>query len=83
MHGWKSSNPPWHAPKATSKPWSSAVETSPRHSLHEEMGIDVTYNEDGRILVESRPRVVSDGVVGTTARDGNEVAWRLDWRVVD
>ncbi|MGZ8754188.1 MAG: hypothetical protein ACXW15_03290, partial [Acidimicrobiia bacterium] len=31
-----------------------------------EMGIDVTYHQNGQVLVESRPRVVSDGVGGAT-----------------
>jgi hypothetical protein len=33
-------------------------------TVYEAMGIDVTYHQDGRILLESRPRVVSDGVGG-------------------
>ncbi|NOY54364.1 MAG: recombinase family protein [Actinobacteria bacterium] len=35
-------------------------------AVYEEMGIDVTYHQDGQVLVESRPRVVSDGVGGGT-----------------
>jgi site-specific DNA recombinase len=34
--------------------------------VYAEMGITVTYNQDGRVLVESRPRVVDDGVGGGT-----------------
>jgi len=26
------------------------------------MGIDITYHQDGRVIVESRPRVVDSGV---------------------
>ena len=33
-------------------------------AVYAEMGITVTYNQDGRVLVESRPRVVDDGVGG-------------------
>lgn len=35
-------------------------------AVYAEMGITVTYNQDGRVLVESRPRVVDDGVGGGT-----------------
>ena len=44
-------------------------------AVYEEMGIDVTYNQDGRILVESRPRVVSDGVGGATATPSTRDPW--------
>jgi hypothetical protein len=33
-------------------------------AVYAEMGITVTDNQDGRVLVESRPRVVDDGVGG-------------------
>ena len=35
-------------------------------AVYAEMGIEVTYHADGRVLVESRPGVVSDGVGGGT-----------------
>jgi hypothetical protein len=35
-------------------------------AVYEEMDIDVTYHQDGRVLVESRPRVVESGVGGAT-----------------
>ncbi len=37
-----------------------------RAAVYAEMGITVTYNHDGRVLVESRPRVVDDRVGGGT-----------------
>ena len=37
-----------------------------KSAVYAEMGITVTYNHDGRVLVESRPRVVDDGVGGGT-----------------
>jgi site-specific DNA recombinase len=44
----------------------AGADPADKAAVYEEMGIDVTYNQDGRILVESRPRVVSDGVGGGT-----------------
>ena len=44
----------------------AGADPTDKAAVYEEMGIDVTYNQDGRILVESRPRVVSDGVGGGT-----------------
>ena len=35
-------------------------------AVYAEMGIEVTYLQDGRVLIESRPRVVNDGVGGGT-----------------
>lgn len=35
-------------------------------AAYAEMGIEVTYHQDGRVLIESRPRVVNDGVGGPT-----------------
>jgi site-specific DNA recombinase len=37
-----------------------------KSAVYNEMGITITYNHDGRVLVESRPRVVNDGVGGGT-----------------
>ena len=42
----------------------AGADPADKAAVYEEMGIDVTYNQDGRILVESRPRVVTDGVGG-------------------
>lgn len=36
-------------------------------AVYAEMGIEVTYQADGRVLVESRPGVVDDGVGGGLA----------------
>jgi len=44
----------------------AAADPTDKAAVYEEMGIDVTYHQDGRVLVESRPRVVSDGVGGAT-----------------
>ncbi|MFQ5968700.1 MAG: hypothetical protein ACE5MI_14040 [Acidimicrobiia bacterium] len=33
-------------------------------AVYAEMGIEVTYHQDGRVLIESRPRVVNEGVGG-------------------
>jgi len=53
--------------------------TSPRRRW----GIDVTYHQDGRVLVESRPRVVNDGVGGLSPQDDHP-GWRLqDWEVAE
>ncbi len=38
----------------------AAADPTDKAAVYEEMGIDVTYHQDGRVLVESRPRVVSD-----------------------
>lgn len=35
-------------------------------AVYSEMGIEVTYHADGRVLLESRPGVVNDGVGGGT-----------------
>ena len=35
-------------------------------AVYAEMGITITYNHEGRALLESRPRVVEDGVGGGT-----------------
>ncbi|NOY56438.1 MAG: recombinase family protein [Actinobacteria bacterium] len=44
----------------------AAADPTDKAAVYEEMGIDVTYHQDGRVLVESRPRVVNDGVGGGT-----------------
>ena len=44
----------------------AGADPADKAAVYEEMGIDVTYHQDGRILVESRPRVVSVGVGGGT-----------------
>ena len=46
----------------------------------EEMGIDVTYHQNGRVLVESRPRVVNDGVGGGTSTPSTRDPWEA-WLV--
>jgi hypothetical protein len=42
----------------------AAADPTDKATVNGEMGIDVTYPQDGRVLVESRPRVVNDGVGG-------------------
>jgi site-specific DNA recombinase len=37
-----------------------------RAAVYAEMAIQITYHKDGRVLLESRPRVVNDGVGGGT-----------------
>lgn len=49
-------------------------------AVYEEIGIDVTYHQDGRILVESRPRVVSDGVGGASSTPSTRDPWET-WLV--
>ena len=44
----------------------AAADPTDKAAVYEEMGIDVTYHQDGQVLVESRPRVVSNGVGGGT-----------------
>jgi hypothetical protein len=40
----------------------AAADPTDKAAVYAEMGIDVTYHQDGRIVVESRPRVVESGV---------------------
>ena len=42
----------------------AAADPADKAAVYTEMGIEVTYHHDGRVLVESRPRVVNDGVGG-------------------
>jgi hypothetical protein len=35
----------------------AAADPADKTAVYEEMGIDVTYHQDGQVLVESRPRV--------------------------
>ena len=44
----------------------AATDPTDKAAVYEEMGIDVTYHQNGQVLVESRPRVVSDGVGGAS-----------------
>lgn len=46
---------------------STLAEADPdKAAVYAEMGIEVTYHANGRVLLESRPGVVSDGVGGPT-----------------
>jgi hypothetical protein len=44
-------------------------------AAYAEMGITVTYQQDGRVLVESRPGVVNDGVGGATQTLSTRDPW--------
>ncbi len=44
-------------------------------AVYAEMGITVTYQQDGRVLVESRPGVVNDGVGGATQTLSTRDPW--------
>jgi len=45
----------------------AAADPTDKAAVYEEMGIDVTHEQNGRVLVESRPRVVCNGVGGATS----------------
>ena len=36
----------------------AAADPADKPKVYAEMGIDITYHQDGRVVVESRPRVV-------------------------
>jgi site-specific DNA recombinase len=40
----------------------AAADPADKAKVYAEMGIDITYHRDGRVVVESRPRVVESGV---------------------
>ena len=40
----------------------AAADPADKAKVYAEMGIDITYHQDGRVVVESRPRVVESGV---------------------
>ena len=40
----------------------AAADPADKAKVYAEMGIDITYHHDGRVVVESRPRVVESGV---------------------
>ena len=40
----------------------AAADPTDKAAVYAEMGIDVTYHQDGRVVVESRPRVVESSV---------------------
>ena len=40
----------------------AAADPADKAAVYTEMGIDITYHRDGRVVVESRPRVVESGV---------------------
>ena len=40
----------------------AAADPADKAKVYAEMGIDITYHQDGRVVVESRPRVVQSGV---------------------
>lgn len=50
-------------------------------AVYAEMGIAVTYHADGRVLVESRPGVVNDGVGGATATPSTRDPWETVLRL--
>ncbi len=47
----------------------AAADPADKAKIYAEMGIDITYHQDGRVVVESRPRVVESGV-------GEPFRWR-------
>ena len=53
----------------------AAADPTDKAAVYEEMGIDVTYHRDGRVLVESRPRVVNDGVGGASTTPSTRHPW--------
>jgi hypothetical protein len=55
----------------------AAADPADKAAVYEEMGIDLTYHQNGRVLAESRPRVANDGVGGTSPRDHNDPTWRV------
>jgi site-specific DNA recombinase len=40
----------------------AAANPADKAKVYAEMGIDITYHQDGRVVVESRPRVVESSV---------------------
>ena len=40
----------------------AAADPADKAKVYAAMGIDITYHQDGRVVVESRPRVVESGV---------------------
>jgi hypothetical protein len=40
----------------------AAADPTDKAAVYAEMGIDVTYHQDGRVVVASRPRVVESSV---------------------
>ena len=44
----------------------AAADPTDKAAVYEEMGIKVTYHQDGQVLVEARPRVENDGVGGAS-----------------
>jgi hypothetical protein len=40
----------------------AAADPADKAKVYAEMGIDITYHQDGRVVVESRPRVVESSV---------------------
>lgn len=46
------------------------ADPSDKAAVYRELGISLTYNNDGRVLVEARPRVVNVRVGGGTRRRG-------------
>jgi len=40
----------------------AAADTADKAKVYAEMGIDITYHQDGRVVVESRPHIVEPGV---------------------
>jgi hypothetical protein len=55
----------------------AAADPADKARVYAEMGIDITYHQDGRVVVESRPRVVESSV-GEPTGDPTDYAWRLD-----
>ncbi len=51
----------------------AAADPGEKAKVYAEMGIDVTYHQDGRVVVESRPRGVESGV-GGAFRDTGRVS---------
>jgi Rad3-related DNA helicase len=54
----------------------AAADPADKARVYAEMGIEITYHQDGRVVVESRPRVVESGV-GEPSGDESDQAWRI------
>ncbi|HJQ90470.1 MAG TPA: recombinase family protein [Acidimicrobiia bacterium] len=54
----------------------AAADPADKAKVYAEMGIDITYHQDGRVVFESRPRVVESSV-GEPWEPPVDQAWRL------
>jgi len=53
----------------------AAADPADKAKVYAEMGIDITYHQDGRVVVESRPRVVESSVGGASATPSTRDPW--------